>query len=539
MLLLWSLWLLSGEARAACQVTQRELASDHGPAVEIEVEARGSPDGCRTVRLRPEGGGAARLQGWWFTPAGSRYRLPRDHAALTDGGVFQVIAPELVSGGRLLLRVAWEGAEETGAGAPALTVALGEVPMPTPESALLRRDSRRALILDPAHPGWGFADPARGRTVATDAWTMLPDAAPERFPLPIPVEVMSVAGLTVGPGYVRTDADQARLAWEQPGAAPQAILDLPPGSLELIGQDVAWVFTAPPGAVRTDLPGGVRWELPSGGQLRYRVERAGADGVIPDAATWIAGLTERFRVRSLPEPAVPMALRGHPDPAFVRSALYALCRDLIALSAPGLDALHPRPLNRAWRGGWASPVERALILQRLLAQERLPSRWVLTGADPDLATLTGFDQMLLQTPEGWLDPGCRSCVPGEIRPALSGRISLDARAEPGVIPPLPGAFRRDISLHGERFEVSVEASGQAAVWLREPGWGDDPSRREARARAQLGVGSAELLSAEGMDERGAPVRLRYRTLEPPGPIQTEGRWAEPGASQAPGAATPE
>ena len=523
MLLLWPLWLLPPEARAACQVTQRDLVTKGGPAAEIEIAAQGSPDGCRAVRLQPEAANAeaARLEGWWFTPAGSRYRLPRDHAALLDGGIYHVIAPELVSGGRLLLRVQWE----KGTASPALTVALGEVPLPT-NNALLRRDSRRELILDPDHPGWGFADPARGRTVGTDAWTMLPDAAAERFPLPVPSALLQFSGLTPGPGYVRTDADAAIATWERPGADAQAVLDLPPGTIELVGPALAWAFTASPGAIRADLPNGVRWEFPSGGQLRYRVLSAGADAVIPDAATWIAGLTERFRVRSLPEPAVPMSLRGHPDPAYVRSQLYALTRALIPLTAPSLDALHPRPLNQAWRGGWASPVEKALILQRLLAQERIPSRWVLTGATPDADTLTGFDQMLLLTPDGWLDPGCRSCAEGEIRPTLSGRLSIDEQAQLSTIPALPGALRRDIALQGEQFVVEVEATGQAAVWLREPSWGDDPLRREARVRAQLGIGNAELLSAEGMDDRGAPVRLRYRTLEPPGPIRTEGLSAE-------------
>ena len=522
------LWWMS-EAQAACQVIQRSTPA----GAEIQIAAQGSPDGCRRIRLVASAG--VDVRAWWYTAAGSRYPLPRDHHALLAGGVHLLVVPELVSGGQVLIRVEPEGRAEGRTEPPEplkLTVALADIPLPQ-ESALIRRERRLELHLDPAHPGWGFADPAKGWTEVTDRWALLPDAAPERFALPLEAEVLELAGGEAAPGFVLSGADAVQARWRLPGASPQGVLEVPPGSLELIGPDLVWAFTAPAGATKTEIPGGVRWELPTGGQLRYRVLEAGGMPVIPDVQTWIAGISERFRVRSLPEPAVPTWLRADPDPSYVWESLYALCRDMVLLDPPGADPLQPRPLNRVWKGGWAGSVEKGLILQRLYGQERFPSAWLLTGADPDLTTLTGFDALLLQTPDGLLDPACRACAPGEVRVGLMGRPAVYQDAGTGTVPRLPGRLSRSIQLREDRFEVTVEASGEAALWLREAIWGADPPQQAVRLLGMLGLSGGEIRLVEGLDQRGEPIRLEVSTKEPPAPIWPDGAPWEAGAA-APG-----
>ena len=504
------LWLLLqlAPAHAACSFSQTNTPD----AVEVRVSAGPGVIHCRTVTLTADD--PLTLDARRITAGGRTGRLPADHVRQLPGGGWEVANPEMVNGDRLELRVALP--------AEGLTVRFGTAPAPLPQGAIVR--TTWTYVLDPKHPAWGFADPRRATTTIEERYTFTADAPAQVLPDPDHPHG-PFADPTLVPDGVRYPggAGEIQVQWSAPGAAAQGIRLLPPGefTLRTVGGDgAAWVTSADPTITVEVRPGEIHFTAPSGGEVRWRVARAGGEDVIPDAATFLAGLDWRFRKVSLPEPAVPVHLKGMRRGWDLFEALTTQVQDLIDARLPGADPLQPRSLNRAWRSGWATEVERALILQRFLGQERYPSRWAITGDHPDPITLTGYDTLLLQVdvpsedPERpgrtvWLDPSCLTCAPGEISPRWQGRAALGAV---DAIPRQPGHLVRRMRIVGTEYQVRYEATGAAALWLREAAADADPPRRGARLGRLVGApdGTVHGLSAGlrgAWPEGGGPALL--------------------------------
>lgn len=529
--------LFAPAAHAACALERR--TTEEG--VEIAVQALQEPVGCRTVTLSSDR--PLTVEAWVVSPEGRRTRLRDDHLRRLPGGGWEVGAPELVPGATLLMEAEVPG--------EALDIRLA--PAPAPELRATRVDEVHTLTLDAKHPGWGFADPKLASTRVTAAWTFPPDAPAQILPLPPGARDVDAGGLALVPDGVAVPAGTAAatVAYTLPGAAPQGRRTLLPGSLTLLGPAVTFATSGLPA---TSVEGGVRFDAAEGGEARWRVVRAGADGVIPDVATFVSGLDWRFARASLPEPAVPVELRGKRDRRELFADLLAVVAALRPGALPGKEPLQPRQLNKAWRSEWATPVERALVLQRFLGQERYRAAWVATGAEADPVTLTGFDHVLLNVAlEGasvWIDPSCAVCAPGEIGTAFLGKpaIGLDlgpvgaeaaetakAAAAPwsvlpadATVPRQSGRLERSLTLAGDRFRARFSATGAAALWLRERLVGTEPAVRAFRVASALGMPDAALVEATGFEEAGAPVTVVLegpRSPEDPFPSPDATPWA--------------
>lgn len=460
--------ILTSLAWATCRYEQ--AAVDGG--VQVTVAAVAEPVGCRTLTL--SGPAPLAVTAERVAPDGSRWRLGADRVVPAPGGVVKVGAPDLRVGDTLRATV------RTAEGP--VTVALTDSPDPVPRGAWV--EETWEVALDPKHPGWGFADPSRGETRVTLSARSFEDSPDQVLPVPVAVEGLVAtrdgAPLATWPGAVPLAAGAAVEArWTVPGAPPLGRRELPPGSFTLRIPGAELVTAASDGVTVREVPGGVRFDAPAGGVARWRVVRVGPEPVVSDAELYARGLDWRFARVSLPEPAVPVRLASLLDPTFPlqllsqgdprteMEALFLVVRALVDARLPGTDPLRPRPLNRAWKSGWVSAVERGLVLQRFLAQEKIPAAWVLTGIDADPVTLTGYDHVLVVAEVAgervWLDPACRACAPGEWTPDLGGRPALGGADR---VPRRPGALVR----RQEGDAVTVTATGEAARWAS----GEDP-----------------------------------------------------------------
>lgn len=491
--------LLLPPAHAACAVEQQQ--SEAG--VRVVVRALEEPVGCRTITL--ESDRPITLKATLWTPEERRVRLPAESLRMLPGGGWEIGLPALVVGGRAEL--------DTGIAGEKLTVRVGPAEPPLPPATA---HELRTITLDARHPGWGFADPARASTRVELRMTFDADAGLVPLPpgatdvdagglLPVPL------GLSVPPG-----TREATVRYTVPGAEPLGARTLPAGSLTLVAPNVEWVPSPGPGVTSTPVEGGIRFDAPSGGVARWRVARAGGAAVVPDTATFVAGLDWRFARKSLPEPAVPVSIRDRLNRPNLYLQLMDEVRALRFGSLPGQDPLQPRQLNGAWRSGWATNVERALILHRFFGQEKLRAGWVLTGEQADAVSLTGFDTMLLTLElEGkilWVDPSCEACAIGEIGTRWLGKPAVGAAAE---VPTASGRLSRTLSLNGESFHATFTAEGAAALWLRERIVGVEPGARSDRIGAALGMPGATLVRTDGFAEAGAPVTVELVATRPP------------------------
>lgn len=475
--------------------------------MKVVIRALEEPVGCRTVTLQSDLPLA--LEATLWTPEERRLRLRGDHLRPLPGGGWEIGLPELVVGGRAEL--------DAGIAGESLTVRLGPAEAPTsPASA----HELRTLTLDEHHPGWGFADPKRASTRVELRVTFAADATAPLIPLPPGATEIDAGGLTAMPLGLSAPVGtrEATIAYTVPGADPLGSRALPPGSLTLVGAGVEWIPSPGAGVTSTLIEGGVRFDAPNGGVARWRVARAGGAAVVPDVATFVAGLDWRFARLSLPEPAVPMSIRDRLNRPNLYLQLMEEVRKLRYGTLPGKDPLRPRQLNKAWQSGWATPVERALILHRFFGQEKLRAGWVLTGEQADPTSLTGFDTMLLTLElEGktlWIDPSCEVCATGEIGTRWLGKPAVGSGALT-QIPTAPGRLTRTLSLSGEEFAASFTATGAAALWLRERIAGVEPGARADRLGAALGMPGATLLATTGFSEAGAPLTLELVATRAP------------------------
>ncbi|MDP2308868.1 MAG: hypothetical protein Q8P18_22795 [Pseudomonadota bacterium] len=508
--------LLLPPAHAACAVEQTESAE----GVKVVIRALEEPVGCRTVTL--ESDRPLTFAATLWSPEERRARLRDDHQRLLPGGGWEIGLPELVVGGRAELDVVVSG--ET------LTVRLGPPEAPPPPASA---HEIRTLTLDARHPGWGFADPTRASTRVELRLTFASDAAPESAPplVPLPPGATEVdaGGLTPVPLglLVPVGTREATIRYTVPGAEPLGSRALPAGSLTLVGPGVEWIPSPGPGVTATPVEGGIRFDAPSGGLARWRVARAGGAAVVPDAATFVAGLDWRFARLSLPEPAVPVSIRDRLNRPNLYAQLMDEVRALRVGALPGRDPLRPRQLNKAWQSGWATPVERALILHRFFGQEKLRAGWVVTGEHADPSSLTGFDTLLLTLElEGrtlWVDPSCDVCASGEVGTRWLGKPAVGAAT---AVPTAPGQLSRTLSLIGDQFHASFTASGAAALWVRERIAGVEPALRSERIAAALGMPGATLVSSTGFAEAGAPLTVELvATRAPRDPFDGDTPWA--------------
>lgn len=473
--------LVSAVAEAACAVQQEPIRA----GVRFQIAAIEEPIRCRTVTvLAPN----PPVKAFVLDPAGRRKRLLRDHFRVVPGGV-EVGAPELRVGGALVLEVA----------VPPDQATLMLAPAPAHPVRAAETHEVRMIALHAKHPGWGFADPKLSAT-RTEVHRVGPDGAS---------------------------------VWEAPGAAAQGIVQVAPGSFTLLAPAVQFATWASPGVTASRVKDGMRWDAPDGGEARWRVIGVGPDSVIPDGSTFLAGIDWRFSQASLPEPATPVRFRALKDREQLVRGVLAEVRALTDASLPGADPLRPRPLLRAWQSGWATSVERGLILHRMLGQERIPAAWALTGTDPESHTMTGYDAMLVVATvdehERILDAGCRVCGIGEFSTRWAGKPAMGVLER---IPKAPGTMKRTLSLNGETFKVRFEAAGAAALWIREIAAGIERARRDERLAEELGMPGARVLNAEGIEATGKPVVVELEGSASPrhpfaeGEEPWEGGWVD-------------
>ncbi|GDX79124.1 hypothetical protein LBMAG42_09350 [Deltaproteobacteria bacterium] len=456
--------LTSSQAIAACQLTQTPTVE----GTELRLLAVAEPLSCRRITLRTHGP----------TPSvvvriGKR-KVPNDHVAVVDREV-SIGLPELEPGQEATVTVAVPGTD--------LEVYLGEPPpseSPPKETHLVW-----TVALDPKHPGWGFADPKLAST-RYDVATLSPD------------------------GHRTMD---------RAGAAAQGVLYLDPGSFTLHIPGAHVVGWAGPGVTLSRVVDGVRFDAPGGGEARWRVASVVGAIVIPDGKTYVEGLDWRFTQVSLPEPAVPSRYATVDDPEAASRALFDEVHRLVEGWLPSRDALHPRQLNRAWRSGWGTSVERALILDRMLKQKGILSAWMLSGAAPEPFTLTGYDHMLVAVNLGerevLLDPSCAVCGFDEVSTSVAGKPALGAAP---LVPLSPGRLERTLTLSGAEFVAKVHATGAAALWLRERTYGTSEARQSAVLAEALGCEGATVEALTGLDEIGGPIDVELRSKRAPKPV---------------------
>lgn len=262
-------------------------------------------------------------------------------------------------------------------------------------------------------------------------------------------------------------------------------------------EGIAQTVVAPAGDVREDETG---WWLHAWENMALATDRERV----------VAGLQARFNRRSLPEPGMPMRLRGRLRGWDLASELVETLRDRAVITElPGQEPLWPRRLYAARKSGAVSPFEAALIVRMYALQAKFEADWVLVRPlgerpGPELCPST-YGAMLvrlrLEGEERWLDPGCAACAPFEVRPELLGRPALGWMAT-RTPDPDPGRFA--IAQDGDRITWILE--GPAALelrrWLRER-----PVKGRAAALAAYMAGpGAKLLKVEGAAELGVPIR---------------------------------
>jgi hypothetical protein len=287
--------------------------------------------------------------------------------------------------------------------------------------------------------------------------------------------------------------------------------------------------------------------------LSWRVTRLGELSILPDRAALVAMLEERARLVSLPEPALPTIYKRRPlDEQLLPDLLEELRQRVKPGSLPGLLTLHLRGLHRARWSGWGSEWEMALIFTRYLQQLRLPAAaMLLRPADSGPAELLSplaWERAVVWTryngQELWLDPACRACAPGELRPELWGAAALGRGPE--RVPPAPSAPSRHWGRDAQGRPVE-RLSGAEALRLRLELL-ELPA--EERAGALERRGGARLVAHEGLAEQGQPIRLTWASGSGPLldlPTLPEGqrelvhmeRWGQRALPAPPGLVLPE
>lgn len=483
---------LTPHALAACVVSQTR-ASD---GIEFDIAVDGSCPAVTVVADRD-----ADVRAWGVIDSFQR-RIPKEqvleHPWLVPALGWRITAPLLGPEDHLIVRLTWD---PTVAGEPHVDVILdGSAPRIARGGTA---DQVWTYVPNPRHPEWGFTDPKFGKMERRTSWTFGEEGEPGW--LDGPGAAGSSSWWPGGPGIAQT------LAVDAPAPALGEVTRLP-GSLTIHVPAGVLHGSSDEGAVTAQET--LEAAGPVGGPFRWNIESIGGIDIVGDDVRFVAGQDSRFRAASLPEPSVPLRLRGNQDGDLALRTLWGAVRGPVR-GVLG-DAGHPRPLNRAWRSGWLTDDERALVLLRFLGQERIPARWVLTGAHPDPTTFVGFDHMLIAAalPGSnqviWLDPACTSCGIGEIDPALSGRPAVGGADH---VPTLSGTLVLTSSLLEGAVETRVTATGNGARFIR-TSVGTVGDRSGALARL-FGVASPTEVRLEGWD---ADIQIVFISARAPRPV---------------------
>ena len=278
----------------------------------------------------------------------------------------------------------------------------------------------------------------------------------------------------------------------------------------------AWGVAEPPSGatleLRVDAPGGeVRWEREA-----WWLAWFGAQPVLPDRERLVKALDYRFTARSMPEPALPAALKGAPPGWELAASLRpTLMTRVSEAQLPG-SPRHPRGLHRARRTGAVTSVEAALILRLYALQAHMQATWVLVRParrGPGWEVVPeGYDQGLLRIAhEGeirWIDPTCTVCAPFELRPDLEGASALG----PGVTetpPPTPGRLEVRVA----DGHTTAELAGPAALLLREALAAIPDEHRQGWLAHRFGGPRSTLLAVSGIPDLGEPLSVEVEGVD--------------------------
>ena len=236
--------------------------------------------------------------------------------------------------------------------------------------------------------------------------------------------------------------------------------------------------------------------------------------VIPDRDTLLYSLEARFGYLSMPEPGLPVEFKfREADLAGLGSLPDALYTRAVPEPIPHPE-LWPRPIKKARGTGAVSPVEAALIVTRYAQQLRAGAEWVLvrpasTGPG-GLTSPSGYTDALVYVwgDSGglWLDPGCRWCGPGELRPDLTGASALSWSFSQSPAPQ-PGSLVVTRDEQG----VRLHAEGPPAVAWRQRASAVPAEYRDVEVASWLGGEQAKLTAVEGLGDPGEPLVLAAST----------------------------
>lgn len=258
---------------------------------------------------------------------------------------------------------------------------------------------------------------------------------------------------------------------------------------------------------RVDVEGGrVRWE----DDRRWWLASMGITVLTPEHRRLLSALGQRFARAALPEPAVPVHLRGLPGNADTVERL-RLALHLRAGVAPlDTDPLFPRRLVKARKSGALTSVEAALILVYQLGQLDVRSTWaVVDPGPPDHASWVspeGYTEglVVVATAEGpaFVDPGCGVCAGFEVRPHLQGTRMLSPAGDTG--PAIVEGRSVVTDANGKRH---VRLEGPAALTLR---LAVSELRKDARTTwltHTFGGPDATFDTLTGLGTLGSPIDL--------------------------------
>lgn len=264
--------------------------------------------------------------------------------------------------------------------------------------------------------------------------------------------------------------------------------------------------------------GEVRWE--PGDDPWWLAEVHGVP-VLADRDALLAGLEERLVHAALPEPALPLYLKRARDPELLASSLRDALHEKAGVVRLNVPLTHPRPLHASLKSGALSPQEAAWVLSLWARQAGLDASWAwvrpaeLGPGSP--VSPAGYVEGALAVQIGgqtrWIDVGCASCAPFELRPSLEGASAI-SRAHLRTSEPTRGAAR--LAVAEDTFALKLE--GPAALLLREELRGVQADARGAWLAARYGGEGAALVAIDGVEQAGAPIRLAVRGGRPTDPL---------------------
>jgi hypothetical protein len=470
---------------------KRGAADDRGFAATVASLATKGSDRVEIARRgEADDPDAAVVPVWWDGDRAVLLAHPDDPSSLgpvrTSKGVVTPVPHE------------WTAPARAEAPPPAAqrTIAL-EIPDGDPQASLYPGAGSAALTtetvtFDPADAArvWWMPVPAEAADLRIEVAPQLPSTTSRQRDDGLVV--------VVGPSDERTTVT---VSWRKPDA-PTCGQVLPRA-----GEALEWAVQDPKGRIRTE---GSWWSLTS------------HDGkpIMPDRASVVNGLDWRFARQSLPEPALPLELKGRAlDEELIRQMRSALLKRAAIADLPG-DPLWPRKLYKARRTEVLDPIEAAIVMRLYAQQVRLPATWALArpaelGPGDEICPVGYEDAVLAVEWEGqlrWVDPSCSVCGTFELRPHLDG-----ASVYTSVASKTPEVTGKEV-VRTTADGVAVGLQGPPALllrlWLQEVPADDRP---KAIAERYAGPG-AELVKAEGIDVAGGAIKLLIKGAAPADPL---------------------